>query len=72
MIYKGDWVQGKKHGHGADFKITGEKIYEGAFADKQREGLGVLYAENGTTERYKGQFSAGLPDGEGVYYHSNG
>jgi antitoxin component YwqK of YwqJK toxin-antitoxin module len=54
LIYKGDWVNGKKHGHGCDYKITGEKIYEGAFVDKLREGLGVLFAENGTTVRYKG------------------
>lgn len=44
--------------------------YEGAAADYEPEGIGLMNLKNGDV--YEGQFHNGLFNGEGKYYYSNG
>jgi hypothetical protein len=60
--YTGDWVQGKKHGHGVLFFGDGGS-YEGAFVDGEIEGEGVRRWSDGSM--YQGSFHCGEKTGQG-------
>ena len=45
--YTGDWVEGKRHGHGVfiNYRANGEisRRYEGGFINDHKHGPGVMY-----------------------------
>ncbi len=68
--YVGGFVDGDKHGAGADYYPNGKLKYRGLFQNNLRTGYGLYYYHNG--DRYEGQFSRNIPNGKGVYTFSDG
>jgi len=60
--FQGDWVEGKKHGHGILFFKDGGS-YEGEFRDDEIMGQGVRRWSDGST--YTGEFVRGERSGKG-------
>lgn len=72
--YRGDFVAGRKHGHGVQSWATGDR-YEGGFANDLREGLGEYVWGRGSEwagQRYKGEYRADLRHGQGSYRWPDG
>lgn len=67
--YTGDFVEGKKHGHGVYLFRNGDE-YEGPYNDNLRDGIGQMKFVTGA--RYNGNFSKGQKHGEGTYFYANG
>ncbi|XP_078695953.1 MORN repeat-containing protein 1-like isoform X3 [Branchiostoma floridae x Branchiostoma belcheri] len=63
FTYEGEWVKGKKHGHGKLLMNDGT-YYEGEFFHGEIDGHGFRKFANGNT--YSGQFSKGEMNGHGV------
>ncbi len=68
--YVGEFVDGDKHGTGADYYANGKLKYRGTFQENLRTGYGLYYYHNG--DRYEGQFARNVPNGKGVYTFSDG
>lgn len=73
--YDGDWVEGKKQGHGILYYCDGNtKIYEGKWLNDKFSGQGILY--NIFSEelwvRYEGEFLEGVKNGKGILVMKNG
>jgi len=68
--YVGEFIDGDKHGTGAEYYPTGKLKYRGLFQDNLRMGYGLYYYHNG--DRYEGQFARNVPNGKGVYTFSDG
>lgn len=72
VTYKGEWRDGKRHGHGIKYYADGGR-YEGEFRRGLRHGWGILYyPEGGDILRYEGNFKGGVPRGRGTYYRADG
>jgi hypothetical protein len=74
-VYKGEWLNNKKHGRGTE--IVGDYKYEGQFRNGKRHGLGVLYMRHGSGNNawirvYKGNFVEGKKERHGTAYYANG
>lgn len=67
--YTGDWVDGKKHGHGVFFLGDGG-TYEGSFVDGEMRGQGTRRWPDGST--YTGEFLDGERHGQGSLVRPNG
>nr|XP_023012679.1 MORN repeat-containing protein 3-like [Leptinotarsa decemlineata] len=68
MIYKGNWVSGKKHGHGW-LMYEADDWYEGEWVDDRRSGLGFRHYKSG--EKYEGTWSANKKEGNGKMIWNN-
>ncbi|KAI8517203.1 Alsin [Branchiostoma belcheri] len=71
FTYEGEWVKGKKHGHGKLLMNDGT-YYEGEFFHGEIDGHGFRKFANGNT--YSGQFSKGhgvLTDTDGAVYEGS-
>lgn len=69
FTYKGNFVDGKRHGHGTMYYKTGDK-YVGDFANNKRHGNGKIERKNGDT--YTGQFQDDKIHGYGKTCYKNG
>eukprot|EP00877_Chromochloris_zofingiensis_P003782 jgi/Chrzof1/13404/Cz07g31220.t1 len=67
--YDGEYVEGKKHGHGRLMMADGG-MYEGEFADDEIQGTGTRYFSNGNI--YTGAFQCGMMHGTGTLQMTNG
>jgi len=68
FAYTGEWVNGKKHGHG---RLTvGCSVYEGSFVDGEIEGTGVQRWADGSS--YNGEWRQGEREGYGVFSGADG
>ncbi len=68
-VYRGEWVQGKRDGHGVFTDVSRQYNYQGGWRNNIQNGLGI---EVMADEAYSGDFSAGLRHGGGVHTRSNG
>ncbi|MBF0278768.1 MAG: tetratricopeptide repeat protein [SAR324 cluster bacterium] len=72
IIYEGQWVNGKRHGHGTSFFHENPEIkeYEGQWKAGKFDGQGIYsYIYGG---KYQGQFQNGQHHGQGILYSSDG
>ncbi|XP_063964083.1 MORN repeat-containing protein 4-like [Lytechinus pictus] len=67
--YKGEWLEGKRHGVGELYLSDGSK-YSGQFDSGLCSGHGTLLFADGS--RYEGQFQQGRFDGLGVFTRPDG
>ncbi len=67
---EGSLTEGLLQGEGTEYDESGRLLYQGSFVNGQREGNGSLY-EAGIL-RYRGEFSGGLPNGQGISYYPSG
>ena len=73
-------VDGKKQGrwiiYGEDRPSEGfpakGKIEEGNYKDDRREGVWIMYHNDGVTPKLRGEYSNNRPNGKYVKYHMNG
>jgi len=68
--YKGEYLNGKKHGKGRDY-CNGRLIYEGEYLNGEKNGKGKEYYSDGKLE-YEGEYLNGMKHGQGKEYYSNG
>ena len=67
IVYRGHWLNDKKHGDGAEYKSNGECIFQGTYENGKKK-----YAKykiwNGI---YKGELNDEVPHGKGVLCRNN-
>ena len=68
-IYTGDFLDGKKHGHGV-LKTQSNRTYDGSWENALPHGFGVNTFPNGKI--YKGEYKKGKPFGDGQWGYSDG
>ena len=68
-IYTGDFLDGKKHGHGV-LKTESNRMYDGGWENDLPHGFGVNTFPNGKI--YKGEYKKGRPFGDGQWVYSDG
>lgn len=68
--YHGDWVDGKRQGHGI-YEYSGGDRYEGEWLNDQRHGKG-FYHYGFSGDGFDGTFKDGNEHGKGTYYFANG
>ena len=73
--YIGQFLNGLKHGKGAEYDEKDEIIYEGEFKNGKTEGFGRLNFSFLTDKKFRGyyigQFKNSLPHGKGTLYNKN-
>uniref|UniRef100_A0A061S1V4 MORN repeat-containing protein 3 n=1 Tax=Tetraselmis sp. GSL018 TaxID=582737 RepID=A0A061S1V4_9CHLO len=69
LQYDGEWIQGRREGHGIRYYPTNE-VYTGDFVNNERHGYGRMDYGNGSS--YEGQWVAGRKRGLGTLYFANG
>lgn len=69
LQYDGEWIQGRREGHGIRYYPTNE-VYTGDFVNNERHGYGRMDYRNG--DSYEGQWVAGRKRGLGTHYYANG
>eukprot|EP00930_Biecheleria_cincta_P022581 TRINITY_DN16485_c0_g1_i1.p1 TRINITY_DN16485_c0_g1~~TRINITY_DN16485_c0_g1_i1.p1 ORF type:complete len:440 (-),score=97.93 TRINITY_DN16485_c0_g1_i1:411-1730(-) len=69
FVYEGDWLAGKKHGHGR-LSFDGGGFYEGHFEEGEITGRGIQEWRDGSS--YDGQFLLGLKHGKGTWEKADG
>ena len=67
--YAGDFLNGKKHGHGL-LKTPTKRSYDGEWEDDLPHGYGMNTFPNGKV--YRGEFRKGKPFGDGQWTYSDG
>lgn len=68
-IYKGEWLNGKRHGYGVQTWPDGAR-YEGNWKDHKTQGIGKFYHADG--DIYEGEWNNDKANGYGVYTHLDG
>ena len=68
--YKGEYLKGKKHGKGKDYR-NGVLIYEGEYSNGEKHGKGKEYNYDGELE-YEGEYLNGKKHGKGKEYNYDG
>ncbi|GFR82095.1 MORN repeat-containing protein 1 [Elysia marginata] len=68
--YEGEWMKGKKHGHGKLLMKDGT-YYEGQFINGEINGNGYKYFSS-SKAKYTGQFLNGEMHGHGIMTYCNG
>ena len=71
IIYKGGYLNGKRHGKGIEYNDKGKIVYEGGFKNGERDGFGSEYNEKYNIV-YEGGFKNGKKDGNGKEYNEQG
>jgi len=71
--YKGEWVDDKRNGFGAEVNPDGGK-YEGEWKDNKRHGKGTIFKKSGKKliRTYVGDWERGYMCGHGSMYYPNG
>ena len=67
--YRGEWLDGKPHGHGEETLPTGER-YRGEWREGRRHGKGELTLPDGS--RFVGDFVNGVREGSGTLNAEDG
>ncbi len=67
--YEGQWLNGRRHGHGAWTKADGS-MYVGEWVNDKPHGQGTLTLPNGN--KYSGEWKEGRRHGSGVKIHPDG
>ena len=70
VLYKGDFVNGRKEGKGVEVDTEKQYRYEGEFRNDNKNGIGSLRLFNG--DKYIGYFNGNLKHGQGQYTFKNG
>lgn len=68
--YKGEFLNGKKHGYGELTSIDSPSFYKGDFFNDEIHGKGEFFF--GGLEQYSGDFEDGIIDGNGKYVFKDG
>ena len=68
--YIGQFLNGFRHGRGADYYRNNNIMHEGDFVNDQLDGKGKYYDKDGSY--YIGQFSKGMKHGKGKDYYIDG
>lgn len=71
VAYRGQIKDGKRHGHGKEYREDGSLLYEGDYRDGKWHGVGKKFYENGTP-LYKGDYKDGKVHGRGKKFYENG
>lgn len=69
IIYKGNWFDGKRSGHGIEIDEDGTK-YEGMWKNDLPDGYGVTIHSTG--DKHEGYYKEGETNGKGIYYFNSG
>ena len=70
LIFEGDYLNGKKHGHGKELYLNGEVKFEGDYLNGRRNGCGKEY-DNENKLIFEGNYLDGLRHGYGKVYEEN-
>mmetsp|Transcript_6514 Transcript_6514/g.10123 ORF Transcript_6514/g.10123 Transcript_6514/m.10123 type:complete len:223 (-) Transcript_6514:683-1351(-) len=72
-VYKGEWINNKKHGYGIQVWSNGNK-YEGDWAKGFRDGHGVFWVKKDgkLRKQYAGNWKRGQKSGLGVFFYPDG
>ncbi len=68
-VYKGDWENGRPHGHGR-YVCANHALYEGDWVDGLPNGKGTFYNPNSTID-YCGEVKNGMNHGYGISFFSD-
>lgn len=68
---KGEYKNGKRHGHWLSFYQNGQVWSEGYFAMGKRDGKTLVYYENGK-KLYEGFYTHGHKTGKWIFYNADG
>ena len=68
LLFKGQYLNGKRHGNGIEYNIKGKKIYEGNYINGERSGKGKEYSSINNKLIYEGEFSKNKRHGLGKEY----
>ena len=71
IIYDGDIKNGRRHGHGTEYREDGTIKLEGDWKNDVLNGKSVIYDSNGV-RIYEGEFCNGKPNGSGSCYRADG
>ena len=67
LIFEGDYLNGKKHGHGKELYLNGDIKFEGEYLNGRRNGKGKEY-DNENKLIFEGNYLQGLRHGFGRVY----
>lgn len=67
--YKGDLLDGKRHGNGT-YTYADGSVYTGSWQNDMRNGKGIINFANG--DRFEGEFASDLQNGQGTMAFANG
>lgn len=79
LVYKGEWVRGKRQGMGLEVDLTTKPwlvhpiegvVYDGEWLDDEPHGFGKALVTDNLF--YKGEFVRGLREGQGMLYTHDG
>ena len=71
LIYKGDRLDGKRHGIGRGYDVHNNLIYSGEWEDGVLNGWATKYSKYGK-KIYSGEWKDSLPHGWGTEYREDG
>ena len=68
ILFKGQYLNGKRHGNGIEYNLKGKKIYDGNYNNGERSGKGKEYGEINNKLIYEGEFRKNKRHGMGKEY----
>ena len=71
VVFKGEFVNGKRNGPGKEYNDLYVNITDGFYRDGKLQTHGVKYYDNGN-KMYEGEFLNNLKSGYGISYYKNG
>ena len=70
LIFEGEYLNGKKNGHGKEFYLNGDIKFEGDYLNGRRNGKGKEFDYENKL-KFEGNYSQGLRHGFGKTYDDN-
>ena len=68
LIFKGRYLNGKRHGKGTEYNSRGNKIFEGSYLNGERSGKGKEYSNIGNKLIFEGEYKNDERNGPGKEY----
>ena len=70
LIFKGQYLNGKRHGKGTEYNINGNKIFEGSYINGEKSGKGKEYSNIGNKLIFEGEYKNNKRNGTGKEYYN--
>ena len=68
IIFKGQYLNGKRHGKGTEYNSKGNKLFEGSYINGKKCGKGKEYSNIGNKLIFEGEYKNNERDGAGKEY----